>query len=109
VGSREPEFVTELYRRVRLAILDAERVVAQSRALASMRRVLGDDRLLVRRCAWCERFTSDEEWMSEAKLPRFVPTGAIESATHTICPDCERRLAREGKSVSTAHAGETRV
>lgn len=95
---REEEVVRALYRRVRLAAREAERVVARSQALASMRRVLGDESMLVRRCAWCNRFTLGDEWMAEAELPRFVPKRAVEEATHTICADCESRLVREGKS-----------
>lgn len=93
----EQAFVPALYRRVRLAVREADRVVARSHALASMRRVLGEG-LLVRRCAWCNRFTLGEEWMSESDLPRFLPKRSVERATHTICPDCEARLVREGKS-----------
>lgn len=93
----EDEFVRALFRRVRRAVTEAEQVVARSRALGSLRRVLGDE-LLLRRCAWCGRFSLDEEWLSPDRLPRFVPASAIEKATHTICPDCEQRLVREGKS-----------
>jgi hypothetical protein len=50
---QEREFVRALFRRVQLAVTDAERTVARARALASLRRVLGDTELLVRRCAWC--------------------------------------------------------
>ncbi len=93
------EFVVALYRRVRLAVREAEQVVARSQALTSMRRLLGE-RLLVRRCAWCGRFSLGEEWMSDGDLPRFVPEWMVDSATHTICPACEERLVREGKSHS---------
>ena len=97
---REKEFVQTLFGRVRLAVTEAERIVARSRALVSTRRVLGDEALLVRRCAWCARFSFGGQWMQEADLPRFVPKQAVEKATHTICPDCEERLVREGKSHS---------
>lgn len=93
----QQEFVRALSRRVRQAVQEAEQTVARSHALASMRHVLGQQ-LLVRRCAWCSRFSFGGGWMGEAELPRFVPTSAIEEATHTICPDCEDRLVREGKS-----------
>lgn len=104
MGAGESEFAAELYRRVRYAVLEAERVVARSRALTTMRRVLAEEGLLVRRCAWCGRFTAGDDWVREDELPRFVPKRASELATHTICTDCQARLAREGKSVSTAQA-----
>lgn len=62
-----------------------------------MRQVLGEG-LLVRRCAWCSRFSLGADWMEKDALPRFVPESAVEEATHTICPDCDERLVREGKS-----------
>lgn len=88
----------DLANRVRRAVNEAERVVARSRALTSTRRVLGDERVLVRRCAWCERFSLGEQWTPQAAVPRFVPQRAIDGATHTICGDCETQLVREGKS-----------
>lgn len=93
----EDAFVLALYRRVRHAVREADRAVARAHTLAAMHRVLGE-RLPVRRCAWCGRFSHGEEWMDEAELPRFVPKRAVDAATHTICPDCEARLVREGKS-----------
>ena len=95
---QEQELVRALFRRVRLAVAEAERTVARSLALKSMRRVLAEEELLVRRCAWCARFSLGEGWMEEGDLPRFVPQRAVESATHTICPECQTRLVREGKS-----------
>jgi hypothetical protein len=97
VEPQHEEFVHALQHRVRLAVKEAERIVARSRALATVRHVLGE-RQLVRRCAWCARFSLGEGWMAEDELPAFVPARAVEHATHTICPDCERRLVREGKS-----------
>lgn len=85
---------------------DAEHAVARSQMLAGMRRVLGDERLLVRRCAWCERFSLGEGWMSQDELPQFVTRRAVDGATHTICPDCEARLVREGKSHAPGAAAD---
>ena len=100
MDSRDQEFVEALQQRVQVALREAQQVVARSRTLTSVRHVLGDDQRLVRRCAWCGRFSLGEGWMAEAALPQFVPGRAIEGATHTICPDCDTRLVREGKSHS---------
>jgi hypothetical protein len=101
---QEREFVRALFRRVQLAVTDAERTVARARALASLRRVLGDTELLVRRCAWCGSFSLGGDWMPDSDLPQFVPASAVEAATHTICPRCEERLVREGKSHSLSES-----
>jgi len=46
---------------------------------------------LVTRCAWCERYLIDDEW-----VPADVPwPGRL---THGICPDCAARLKESGQS-----------
>lgn len=99
----QQDVVRALFSRVRRAVGEAEQAVARSHTLASMRHVLGERRLL-RRCAWCGRFTLGEGWVAEAELPGFVPKRAVEMATHTICPECEAQLVREGKSHALGEA-----
>lgn len=97
-----------LFRRVRLAAAEAERSVARSRALVAMRRLIRHG-ALVRRCAWCGRYSLSEEWMQRDELPGFVTARVLEDATHTICPDCERGLVAKSQSRPTRPEADPNV
>ena len=56
---------------------------------------------LPRRCAWCERFCVDGEWIvgrRDADSTDSVHAHGA-SMTHTICDDCIGRLQETGRSV----------
>lgn len=54
--------------------------------------------MLVRRCAWCERYAVAEEWVPEHEAVPAVAPGDSR-VSHGICPDCVDGLPRAGQGV----------
>jgi hypothetical protein len=68
-----------------------ERITDPPDVEASLKRAPSAERALVTRCAWCERYLIDAEWVTvDAPWPGRL--------THGICPDCAERLKEAGQS-----------
>jgi hypothetical protein len=97
----EEDLPDVLLHRMRLAVGEAERAVERSATLRAARRLLRE-RMLLKRCAWCGRFSLGKGWQPLEQLPHFVPGLVREQATHGICPDCMHRLERGRGSPAAA-------
>lgn len=88
-----PEYEA-LVRRAMAARSDSERLNAESRRIAALARALREadaGRGLLVRCAWCDRFKLDTEWLRLTAIgagQQRITTSAREKASHGICPDC---------------------
>lgn len=51
-----------------------------------------------RRCAWCERFSVEGEWVRGRRETDEVQAHGWKM-THTICEECAAQLRANGKSV----------
>jgi hypothetical protein len=96
IGPAAPDTASALGARMREACACADALIAHSRRLRHLRAIARDGDALVCRCAWCERFQVDQQWLSLAELPalrRFR-----ERVSHGICPECIAGLRRSGLS-----------
>jgi hypothetical protein len=84
----------DLVRRAVVARELAEGLSMESRQLGGLSRTLRAvraGRVMLLRCAWCERFEIDGEWLRLDAVGAGglrVTTSLLEHASHGICPDC---------------------
>jgi hypothetical protein len=58
---------------------------------ASLKRAFTAEGALLTRCAWCDRYLVEGEWLP---APAVTPI----RLTHGICPDCAAQLKEQGQS-----------
>jgi hypothetical protein len=90
----ELEFPDALASRVRRALSNAQRTVAEAEAVICASRLAQERDSMVMRCAWCGRIALG----AGSEVPAFIATRLDERTTHGICPDCVRRLERTGRT-----------
>ena len=87
----------DLTRRAMVAGAHADLLQTESRRIVGLAQVLRDahaGRVLLLRCAWCDRFRVDEEWLhleAIGKGQQQITSSLRARATHGICSDCFRR------------------
>ncbi len=102
-----PEYEA-LVRRAMAARNEAESLQAKSRRISALARALREadaGRGILVRCAWCDRFKIDNEWLPLTAIgagQQRIATSLRAQASHGICPDC---LSRELEEAARA-AGE---
>jgi hypothetical protein len=77
---------------------------SDSRRIIGFAQVLRDaraGRVFLVRCAWCDRFEVEGEWLHLHAIGRGqqqIASSLRDRVTHGICPDCIRRLREAGLS-----------
>ena len=66
------------------------RALARPQELWAEARATLDERGLIARCAWCERFRLGDSWVDASEIGGTVDP--LEQTTHTICSLCDHRL-----------------
>jgi hypothetical protein len=72
----------------------AARALARPQELWAQARATLDERGLIARCAWCERYRLGDAWVSAAEIGGQLDP--IEDTTHTICSLCDHSLRVAG-------------
>lgn len=97
MGRAEGDLLAALAARLRQAVARAHNAVEQSEFAAAASRLVGGA-AMPRHCAWCGRLDLGRGWREPTNAPRFLAATLERGATHTICPDCVRRLEKSGQS-----------
>lgn len=99
MGDEPGDLLAVLARRLRLALQESREVVERSHVLTAASRLARSTTVMAKRCAWCGRVDLGLGWRSPDRAPAFLTATLERRATHTICPDCVRRLEETGKSL----------
>jgi hypothetical protein len=100
VVSRVPRYLDLLQRAIEARDrstglrTDARRIAA----LAQLLRDANAGHVLLRRCAWCDRFEIGGEWLALDAVgsgEQHLTSTLRERATHGICPECFDRVQAE--------------
>lgn len=98
MGRDRKDVVAALAARVQEAVAQARTAIDDSQVLLAASRLVRNPGVMARRCAWCGRVDLGFGWHGADQAPHFVLTTVERRATHTICPDCVRRLEEAGQS-----------
>jgi len=92
------DLLAALVTRLQDAMSDARAAVDRSELVTAAARLMRDPAAMAKRCAWCGRLELAGGWRAPQRAPRFLVSTLESRATHTICPDCVRRLEESGQS-----------
>lgn len=87
-----------LAARLQEAVAQARATVEESYMVIAASRLARSPNVMAKRCAWCGRLDLGRGWRPPEQTPRFLVATLERRATHTICPDCVRRLEEAGQS-----------
>lgn len=112
MGRDEGDVFAVLAARLQEAVTRAREAVEESQVLIAASTLARSPAAMAKRCAWCGRLELGRGWRAPEQTPRFLVTTLERRATHTICPDCVRRLEEAGQSHTandvSVHGEETR-
>jgi hypothetical protein len=100
----------DLVRRAVAAGRRARSLRTESRRISELAQTLRDaneGRVVLVRCAWCERLQVGEEWLRLEAIgggQQWIASSLRDQATHGICPRC---YEREQSAAERARARQT--
>lgn len=111
MGREKGDLFAALAARLQEAIAEARLAVEHSQVVAAASSLGRGPHTMAKRCAWCGRLELGRGWRSPERTPRFLAATLERRSTHSICPDCVRRLEESGQSKRldevSAHRKET--
>jgi len=102
MGRDQGDVLAVLGARLQEALARAREAVEESQVLIAASSLARSPGSMAKRCAWCGRLELGLGWRPPEQAPRFLVATLERRATHTICPDCVRRLEESGQSARRA-------